>query len=104
MAVKKCLCRAPKTHRDCMYCGSGWEPDICGVCKEGGIDGKLIRGTGRVVCAAHKRTDERLGHAGRPGKVGGQVTNDDFENVLDRAVRDGSITQAVRDTARKGRS
>lgn len=51
----KCRCREPKTHPDCMYCGCGyWGEIICGVCKEQGIDGKLIRGTGRIVCAKHK--------------------------------------------------
>jgi len=53
---KKCLCRSPKRHRDCQYCGSAFVGDVvCGICKEAGIDGKLIRGTGRVVCAAHKK-------------------------------------------------
>ena len=51
----KCRCREPKTHRDCMYCGCCYIGEfICGVCKENGIDGKLIPGTGRIVCAKHK--------------------------------------------------
>lgn len=50
-----CGCREPKRHRDCMYCGSSWAGEvICGVCKEEGIDGRLIRGTGRRTCAAHR--------------------------------------------------
>ena len=53
---KKCRCREPKRHPDCMYCGCGyWGEVVCGVCKEDGIDGKLIRGTGRIVCAKHKK-------------------------------------------------
>jgi len=52
---KKCRCHEPKRHRDCMFCGSGWAGEvICGVCKEEGIDGRLIRGTGRTVCKEHK--------------------------------------------------
>lgn len=52
---KPCLCRKPKHHRDCAYCGCGWgDGSICGVCKEQGIDGHVIRGTSRVVCAQHK--------------------------------------------------
>jgi hypothetical protein len=50
-----CGCRKPKRHSDCMYCGSGFGDSICGVCKEAGIDGRLIRGTGRRTCAQHKR-------------------------------------------------
>lgn len=53
--VIKCGCRTPKMHRDCAYCGCGWDDGkICGVCKENGIDGKLIRGTGRATCKKHK--------------------------------------------------
>jgi hypothetical protein len=56
--TKKCRCRPPKRHRDCCYCGSGWNDEkICGVCREGGIDGPVIRGTGRVICKLHKRPD-----------------------------------------------
>jgi len=52
---KKCRCRAPKRHRDCMYCGTGWAGEvICGRCKEAGIDGKLIPGTGLITCIQHK--------------------------------------------------
>lgn len=51
-----CGCREPKRHRDCSYCGvTSHQPDhVCGVCKEGGIDGKVIRGTGRRTCSNHK--------------------------------------------------
>jgi hypothetical protein len=52
-----CRCRPAKHHRDCAYCGQGWDDGrVCGACKEQGIDGKVIPGTGRVVCAAHKET------------------------------------------------
>lgn len=34
-----------KTHRDCAYCGTGLGQSICGVCKQAGIDGPVIRGT-----------------------------------------------------------
>jgi hypothetical protein len=55
VATEKCGCREPKRHRDCMYCGSSWAGEvICGVCKEEGIDGRLIRGTGRRTCKAHR--------------------------------------------------
>jgi hypothetical protein len=54
-AEKKCGCRKPKTHRDCMYCGSGYIGEyVCGVCREAGIDGAVIRGTERRMCAAHR--------------------------------------------------
>jgi hypothetical protein len=50
-----CRCREPKRDRYCCYCGSLYAgPYICGVCKEGGIDGQVIRGTSRVVCSHHK--------------------------------------------------
>lgn len=50
-----CRCRGPRRHDGCMYCGYYWAGDVvCGVCKEAGIDGKVIRGTSRVVCARHK--------------------------------------------------
>jgi len=53
--VTKCTCRAPKRHRDCMYCGSGYIGEyVCGVCHQVGIDGKVIRGTERRICAKHK--------------------------------------------------
>jgi len=53
---KQCLCRAPKRHTNCAYCGCGGDGiHICGVCKEHGIDGPIIRGTGRVVCSLHKK-------------------------------------------------
>lgn len=52
----KCRCRPPKSHEDCSYCGSGYEPDyICGMCAAAGIDGKVIRGTGRVICKVHRK-------------------------------------------------
>ena len=50
----KCKCRPPKKHDDCAYCGMGSSGKICGVCKENGIDGPVIRGTSRVVCKIHK--------------------------------------------------
>jgi hypothetical protein len=51
-----CLCRTARTHRDCAYCGCGGPcTHICGVCKQAGIDGPVIRGTSRVVCAEHRR-------------------------------------------------
>ena len=55
--VAKCTCREPKTHRDCTFCGSGVaipEGGVCGICHEAGIDGPVIRGSGRVVCKLHK--------------------------------------------------
>jgi len=53
--TKKCRCRPAKSHRDCAYCGYGMSEQICGVCKENGIDGPVIRGTSRVVCKIHKK-------------------------------------------------
>jgi len=50
----KCLCREPKTHRDCSYCGWFASGMVCGVCKEAGIDGPVIRGTERRVCRKHR--------------------------------------------------
>ena len=57
MAKEKCRCRPPRRHKDCAYCGCGYIDgmSMCGVCKEAGIDGPTIRGTGRVVCSKHKR-------------------------------------------------
>lgn len=54
--MKPCKCREPKRHCDCAYCGVGYidGAHICGKCKESGIDGPIIRGTGRVKCALHK--------------------------------------------------
>lgn len=50
-----CNCREPKPHKDCAYCGVGyWGPNVCGVCREAGIDGPVIRGTERRVCSRHK--------------------------------------------------
>jgi len=57
MKEKKCRCRGPKKHRDCAYCGIGYSDHICGVCREAGIDGPVIPGTGRVVCKLHKKSD-----------------------------------------------
>ena len=53
---KPCLCREPRRHRDCAYCGMGYidGAHVCGVCHGAGIDGPVIRGTGRVVCRKHK--------------------------------------------------
>lgn len=52
----KCGCREPKPHRDCAYCGCGGPAThICGVCRDGGIDGPVIKGTSRRVCAIHKK-------------------------------------------------
>jgi hypothetical protein len=48
-----CRCRKAKTHRACAYCGVGTS-EICGVCHAAGIDGPVIRGTERVICAEHK--------------------------------------------------
>jgi hypothetical protein len=54
--AKKCGCREPKAHKDCAYCGFGGPcTHICGCCKEGGIDGPVIRGTERRTCAKHKK-------------------------------------------------
>ena len=54
--TKKCRCREPQPHRDCAYCGCGGPcTHICGLCKEGGIDGHVIRGTNRIVCEIHKK-------------------------------------------------
>lgn len=50
----RCRCRAPKTHADCACCGSGVSGQICGVCREAGIDGPAIRGTCRTTCTKHK--------------------------------------------------
>jgi len=52
---KKCRCREPKRDQYCMYCGTYYAGEfVCGVCKESGIDGHVIRGTSRVVCKMHK--------------------------------------------------
>jgi len=53
--MEKCKCRKAKRHDDCAYCGSGSSEKICGICKEAGIDGHVIRGTSRVVCKIHKK-------------------------------------------------
>ena len=55
----KCKCREPKTHPDCAYCGYGASEKICGVCKDDGIDGPVIRGTSRVVCKECKRIKKK---------------------------------------------
>ncbi len=50
-----CRCRPAKRHRDCSYCGQGWDDGkICGMCKQNGIDGKVIAGTSKVTCSKHK--------------------------------------------------
>jgi hypothetical protein len=55
----KCTCRQPKTHSNCMYCGSNFNGEfICGVCSEAGIDGKVIKGTKRVICSKHKKNNK----------------------------------------------
>lgn len=55
MAHLHCTCRTPKRHRDCLYCGNGGPAThVCGVCKEQGIDGPVIRGTERHYCKQHK--------------------------------------------------
>jgi len=53
---EKCRCRPAKRHVDCSYCGHGLDY-ICGVCKQAGIDGPVIRGTSRVICKIHKEPD-----------------------------------------------
>lgn len=54
--AKTCRCREPKKHRDCSYCGVGWDDGrICGVCRDEGVAGRLIVGTGRVICKTHKK-------------------------------------------------
>jgi len=55
-AKSACPCRPPRTHRDCAYCGCGGPAThVCGSCSEAGIDGPVIRGTGRVTCSAHRK-------------------------------------------------
>lgn len=54
-----CRCREPKTSTDCAYCGTGGTGIyICGVCKENGIDGPVIKGTSRVTCKLHKKSKQ----------------------------------------------
>lgn len=56
MTKPSCGCRDAKRHRDCAYCGCGGPcTHICGQCKEGGIDGPVIRGTERRTCKEHKK-------------------------------------------------
>jgi hypothetical protein len=52
-----CRCRPARQHRDCNMCGcTSHRPDyFCGVCLVPGVDGKLIRGTGRYVCPMHRK-------------------------------------------------
>jgi hypothetical protein len=53
---KPCRCRKPTMHPDCLYCGSrGPATHVCGVCKESGVDGPVIRGTERRICQLHKQ-------------------------------------------------
>ena len=54
-SANKCSCKQPKRHDDCAYCGMGASGKICGICKENGIDGPVIRGTSRIICEIHKR-------------------------------------------------
>jgi hypothetical protein len=55
MEKPKCRCREPRSHAGCSYCGHQYIGEVvCGICRENGIDGKLIPGTGRVVCKEHK--------------------------------------------------
>lgn len=52
----KCGCRRAKRHRDCAYCGFGWDAGkVCGACRQAGIDGQVIRGTESRTCAEHRR-------------------------------------------------
>lgn len=63
MTESKCSCREPKRHADCAYCGTGWaDGRVCGLCKEAGVDGPVIRGTERRTCKEHKakRKEVRL--------------------------------------------
>lgn len=55
--TKKCGCREPRQSKDCCYCGSGYGIHVCGVCRDAGIDGPVIKGTSRVVCKRHQRPD-----------------------------------------------
>ena len=53
---RTCGCRGPKRHRDCAYCGTGWDDGrVCGYCKANGIDGRTIPGTAARTCSAHKK-------------------------------------------------
>jgi hypothetical protein len=58
MKKEKCRCRPAKRHRDCAYCGIGYSDHICGICKEAGIDGPVIRGTSKVICKLHKKPEQ----------------------------------------------
>jgi hypothetical protein len=51
-----CGCREPRASRDCAFCGVTSHSDgkVCGRCSEEGIDGAVIRGTGRRICQKHK--------------------------------------------------
>lgn len=50
-----CGCRSAQAHRDCAYCGVGWDSGkICGACKQNGVDGPVIRGTEARKCKNHK--------------------------------------------------
>lgn len=51
----KCRCKEPTRHRDCAYCGTGYDAGkVCGRCREDGIDGRVIRGTERKTCEKHR--------------------------------------------------
>lgn len=51
----------PKVNRDCAYCGYGGScTHICGVCKENGIDGRVIKGTERRRCKLHLKVKYKV--------------------------------------------
>jgi hypothetical protein len=89
--VTKCMCREPKAHRDCMYCGSGVAiptGGVCGVCHENGIDGPVILGTGRVVCKLHKKAPTGHGRCAKTTSVKtSQLSNVKFREELGKALR-----------------
>lgn len=56
----KCRCRPPKRDSYCMYCGTFYGGElVCGICKEEGIDGNVIRGTERIICSKHKKSGDK---------------------------------------------
>lgn len=57
-----CTCRPPRRDRACAYCGVGYDDGrVCGVCREAGMDGRLLPGTGRRVCRLHKPDPNHTG-------------------------------------------
>jgi len=47
--------RPPRRHIDCACCGVGGDGiRVCGVCREAGIDGPVIRGTTRAQATPKK--------------------------------------------------